>query len=79
MQPASVTTTSIAAAYSVPSVIFRDGDDLLRAGEPDARVDLDALDRQRKLEDRHVGHRIRFREEADRAHVRSGRERSGHR
>ena len=46
MQPASVTTTSVAAAYSVPSLISATATMLLRAGEADARVDLDALDRR---------------------------------
>ena len=33
--------TSVAAAYSAPSLIVRDRNDLLRAGQPNARVDLD--------------------------------------
>ncbi len=63
---------------ALPSVSSATATTLLRAGEADARVDLDALERQRKLEHRHLRHRIDFREEANRAHERSRRERSGH-
>ena len=56
-----------------------DNGDLLRSGEADPCIDLDAIEGLRKFEHRHVRHRIGFRKERHLAHERARDERAAYR